>query len=149
MNMPFPIIFLSFLLLSGGLHAQERKTSVDLVQSDRKQQVAFIVGEIEQGIAAGNASFITKYFTKQVYLRVRGMEEGYYSANHAASIVQNFLNTYRVINFRLTTVGGSDATRYATGGGTFFFRGQREVFQVYVSISYVEGQWVITQFSLY
>lgn len=153
MKKTYCVILCSFLFLLffyGNSFSQDEEfpRAPQPEQFHGNSEVHSIVENVERGIASSNARLFTVYFAPQVYLRFTGIEEGYYSKNQASSIVQNFFNTYRVVNFKFSTEGGT-TTYYATGGGTFSSRGQRESFQVYVSIAKIEHRWMIVQFNVY
>jgi hypothetical protein len=149
MNKHFILIIFTILSLLFVSRSSFSETNLESIQTEHTADVPLIFEDVQKGITSANANLFALYFSKQVYLRLRDIEEGYYSSNQTHSIVQNFLNSYQVIKFRFTSEGGNDAVRYATGGGTFLSRNKRESFQVYVSISKIEDRWVITQFNVY
>ena len=85
----------------------------------------------------------------QVYVNLRGGESGYYSANQAYYLLENYFKTRRLVNFNFTTIGESDSNPYATGSAGFNEKGSRERAQVYVSLSLAGNRWVITQINIY
>ncbi len=108
-----------------------------------------IIAEIEHGLLSGDVQSFSKYFSAQVYLSLRGGESGYFSANQAYLIVENFFSSRRTVTFKFSTVKTDDPMPYATGGGSFFERGTIHSLQVYVALAKNRDRWVITQFNVY
>ena len=104
---------------------------------------------VQRGIAEGNYEEITRHFGKHIYLSIRSIESGYYSANQAQFVLLNFFNTNKPLSFMFTTYGGSGSTPYATGRGSINVKGNREFIQVYVSLTKQKDRWVISQFNIY
>jgi hypothetical protein len=104
---------------------------------------------VQHGLAEGHLDEITRHFGKNIYLNLRSIESGYYSANQAQFVVQNFFNTHKPLSFSFTTYGESGGSLYATGRGSINVKGNREYIQVYVSLSKHKDRWVISQFNVY
>ncbi len=114
-----------------------------------KQECRKIFGSIEQGISAGTVGMFSGHFADQVYVSLRGGESGYYSANQAFYLLDNYFKTRRLAQFNFTTISESESNPYATGSVGFNIRGRREYAQVYVSLTRSGGRWVITQMNIY
>lgn len=108
-----------------------------------------IFEQIERGILSNDGSSFTRYLRKQVFLSLPRTEGAYYSANQAASLIQNYCSTRRVLSFTLSTIDLKESGPYATGGGSVRFKGSVERFQVYVLLIKVGDEWVISQFSVF
>jgi hypothetical protein len=104
---------------------------------------------VESGIDDGIVENFSGYFGKQVYVSVTGEESGYYSTNQAYYILKNFMNARKPLGFTFTTFGMTDKIPFATGRAAFRFKGNREYFQVYVSLCRVENNWVIDKVNFY
>jgi len=104
---------------------------------------------VQQGIADGDLEKLMRHFGKHIYLNIRNIESGYYSANQAQFVVQNFFSVHKPISFTFTTYGESGGAPYATGRGSFNVKGNREYIQVYVSLAKQRDRWVISQFNVY
>lgn len=124
---------------------------VQWIQEDDQfpPEVSMIFSDVEAGLSRANIRSFAKHFGTQLYMSTRGSEAGYYSSNQASTILENFFSARRHLNFRFTHFGEADGTPYATGGGSFAFRGNKESFQVYVGLSKQDGRWVISQFNVY
>jgi hypothetical protein len=108
-----------------------------------------ILDEIQAGIARGDAGLFAKYLGPQVYISLKGSEGGYYSANQAMYVLQDFFSLHQPVSFSFTTKGETEETPFATGRGYFSVRGLGESAQVYVSLTRHEGQWVVAEFNVY
>lgn len=101
--------------------------------------------KIIEGIEAANVSIFAHYFGKQVYISLNSGERGYYSSNQAYYVLQNYLNIYKPINFKISTRLLNSITPYCAGRLVYNFKGVRETVQVYISLTLTENNWEITQ----
>ena len=108
-----------------------------------------LFGAVQQGLANGSAGTFSGHLAPQVYVNLRGGESGYYSANQAHYVLENYFKTRRLVNVKFSTIGESDANPYATGSATFVERGTRSLAQVYVSLTRSGERWIITQINIY
>ena len=108
-----------------------------------------VFSHVQQGLASGSVGSFSQHMSSQVYVNLRGGESGYYSASQAYYLLENYFKTRKLVNFNFTTIGESDSNPYATGSAGFNFKGSREYAQVYVSLSFVGDQWVVTQINIY
>lgn len=104
---------------------------------------------VEAGIASGVVNDFAAHFDSQVAVNLRGGESGYYSANQTYYVLESYLRLRRFGTFRFTTFGKSESNPYATGSARFMSKGGVEIVQVYVSLSWVDERWVISQFKIY
>ncbi len=108
-----------------------------------------LFGTVQRGLASGSAAAFSGNLAPQVYVNLRGGESGYYSANQAHYVLENYFKTRRLFNVKFSTIGESDANPYATGSATFVERGTRSLAQVYVSLTRSGERWIITQINIY
>lgn len=117
----------------------------------RQQGVEYrpVFSAIEAGLGSGNVASLSAHFAPQVSIYLRGGESGSYSSNQAYYVLENYLRARKVLSVDFSTIGEADANPYATGTAGFSVKGGRETAQVYVSLSLLEGRWVITQINIY
>jgi hypothetical protein len=108
-----------------------------------------IFAVVQSSLTNGNISAIVQHLAPQVQVNLRGAENGYYSANQTYYLLENYLQSRKIMGFEFSTIGESDSNPYATGGANLNFRGTREYAQVYVSLSRSGEKWVITQINIY
>ena len=108
-----------------------------------------VFADVERGIADGIVQTFSGHFGSQLSVSLRGGESGYYSANQAYYLLENYLRTRKLTGFTFSTIGESDSNPYATGSVRISSRGTRENAQVYVSLSFAGRRWVITQMNIY
>lgn len=108
-----------------------------------------IFQSVQHGITQGNVKVFSQHFGSQVFVSLPSGENGYFSANQAYSILQNYLGSRRIQSFRFSTYGESETAPYATGPGRFEARGNAETVQVYASLSTLNGRWILSQVSIY
>ncbi len=104
---------------------------------------------VQKGIQNEDVEAFSGCYASQVNVNLRELESGYYSANQARYVLKNFFGARRVINFKLSTVVEDETSPYATGAGSFVYRGKREVLQVYIGLARTAHQWMISQFNVY
>ncbi len=114
-----------------------------------KGEQARIFESIQDGMRGGNIGVLSQHFGSQVLCNLRDGESGYYSANQAFYLLENYFSTRRLVGFDFSTMSESDSNPYATGSVTFNIKGRREVAQVYVSLSRAGDRWVISQINIY
>lgn len=136
------IVFLAYRTCAQISAKQDEKRAAD-------DEILSIFADVQRGILQGNVGLFTQYFSPQIYLNVQNIGDGYYSSNQASSLLENFFNMRRTLNFKLSTYVTDVTMPYATGGGLFVYRGSRETLQVYVSLVKHQGRWVIAQFNVY
>jgi hypothetical protein len=120
------------------------KKNADMHEACRR-----IFASVQEGLAAGAVGVFSQHIGQQVFMNLRGGGSGYYSANQAYYVLQNYLKTRRLANLNFSTIGESEANPYATGSAGLSFRGTREFAQVYVSLARSGDRWVITQINIY
>jgi len=139
------IVFICALNLSGGAgRAQVAENAVPAPPGISK-----ICEEIERGITRGEVKIFSLHFARQLSVNIRDGESGYFSANQAFVLLQNFFGARQAVRFKFTTFGETGTIPFATGGGSVTFRGNRETIQIYVSFRRSGDRWRITQFNAY
>lgn len=137
------IIIIALFLTLTCLYSQEKKVkSGSLKKND-------IIKIIEDGIVKNNINSFSRYFDRNIFLTLRDDESGYFSANQAEYILQNYFDQHRLIKFNFSTVDVTKTPFYATGGAIMSYKGSIEQTQIYVSLTYVKGIYLITQFCIY
>jgi len=123
----------------------DRKTQKVVSQQD----YAEIFRSVEKGFLEGNVGTFSKYFASQVFVNLPGGDGGSYSANQAYYILQNYFGGRRPQSFHFSTYGELENIPYATGPGRFFTKNSVETVQVYVALSLISNQWVVSQINIY
>jgi hypothetical protein len=102
---------------------------------------------IERAISAGNVDFLISCFGQKLFVSVERDRTGYYSANQAYYIMQEFFRSNQPVIFSLDSYSSSLTNPYAVG--TFAYAGVhgRGSAQVYVSLTLVKNIWKIDQIS--
>ena len=108
-----------------------------------------IFEQIEQAIQSNDPTMFTRLLRKQVFLSLPRIDGAYYSANQAASLIENHFSTRRVLTFALSRIDLTERAPYATGGGSVRIKGAIDRFQVYVLLTKVGDEWAISQFNVF
>ena len=108
-----------------------------------------VVDDVERGIGAGSVSEFSGHFSPQVSISLRGEGSGTYSSNQAYYLLDQFFRLRRFTGCKLSTVGESGGTPFATGSASFTLKGGRETAQVYLALVRSGNRWVISQINIY
>lgn len=119
-----------------------------LASSSAGQNPKEIFSNVEASLLNGSIGTIAPNLARQVYLNLSRGESGYFSSNQASFILTRYFEGRRVVQFRFSTFNTS-VEPYATGGGIFVHKGNRETLQIYLALSRVGDRWVISQFNVY
>ena len=156
-------LFCALILLSGGKllsgnlllplsalgNEDHNGDSTKYVQEKSRGSLGHIIQQIQDGVNGGNVRLFSGHFAKQIFVSLGENENGYFSANQATLVLQDYFSSKRNVKFNFSTTDVFNETPYATGGGTYFLRGTIRHFQIYVSFVYADGRWMITQFNIY
>ncbi|MFQ5798574.1 MAG: DUF4783 domain-containing protein [Bacteroidota bacterium] len=132
-----------------------RPTEQELVPSGRDLRTILrpehrkIFESTESAISRASIRSMTAHLAPKVYIRISGGESGYFSANQAQYVLENYFGSHRPVGFSFSTFGESFSNPYATGRGSFVYRGSRHDAQIYVSLTRQGGRWVISQVNIY
>ncbi len=124
----------------------DKGSHLTVTQEDR---VRTLFQSIEAGITAGDVARFSRSFDRQIFVNITSGENGYFSSGQAASLLQHFLGTRKVVSFAFSRINDRGPTPYATGRLVSIYRGTLESAQVYVSCSWQPSGWVIGQFNIY
>jgi len=131
--------------------SQERKyiNKLDSSRLAEKSNIAqLIFGDIEAGINSGNVAQFSKFLDSQTYFSLSNGISGYYSANQAYYVLEDFFKLYQVISFRLKNVKSGGENPYATGEYYYELKGKKDTAQVYISLKFTGSTWKITQITI-
>jgi len=108
-----------------------------------------VIDDVERGIASGSVTDFSAHFPSQVSISLRAEGSGTYSSNQAYYLLDQFFRLRRFTGCKLSTVGESGGTPFATGSAAFTLKGARETAQVYLSLARSGDRWVISQINIY
>ena len=106
-----------------------------------------VFAQVEAAINSGNARAVAQFLTPQSYLSLSGSVSGYYSANQAYYILDDFFRIRQSIQFKFDNVT-TENNPYGTGTFSYNFKGRRESTQIFVSLSRIGNNWKISQISI-
>ncbi len=115
----------------------------------QSQKVQELFKLIESGLLEGDIAKFSRRFDKQIFVNISSGENGYFSSEQAASLLQHYMSTRKVLSFKFSRLNDKGMTPYATGRLVSIYRGTQESAQVYVSCSQQNKEWVIGQFNIY
>jgi hypothetical protein len=133
-------------------HVRLAPTSLDKqfrVTDEQVEKVRTLFQTIEAGIIEGNIGKFSNHFDKQIFVNITRGENGYFSSDQAASLLQHYVGTRKLISFKFSRLNEKGPTPYATGRLVSIYKGTLESAQVYVSCSWQSPEWVIGQFNIY
>ena len=143
------IIILSLILILGQqIFAQEYPIKNDLQSNSQNTMAYEILEEIEMGISKTKLSTISPHLSSQIYLSFLNGVSGYYSANQAYYVLENFINEYKVISFKFDSFNFNTITPFAKGTYYYEHKGNRSEAKVYLTMKLTSKSWKITQISI-
>jgi hypothetical protein len=126
-------------LLDKGSHVTEAQV----------EKVRTLFSTIQEDIVAGKVNKFSHHFDRQIFLNITRGESGYFSSDQAASLLQHYMETRKIVSFEFSRLNDKGLTPYATGRLVSIYKGSLESAQVYVSCSWQATGWVIGQFNIY
>jgi len=158
----FPIRLVVILLSTVGVLAQSQVRTYSKDQlyptlldkgsrppDEQSEKIQELFKAVETGILQGDIAKFSRYFDKQIFVNISSGESGYFSSEQAASLLQHYIATRKIISFKFSRLNDRGLTPYATGRLVSVYRGIQESAQVYVSCSLEAKEWVIGQFNIY
>jgi len=140
-NLPLPLSALG--------NEEQTNDSTKYPQGKSRGTLEHIIRQIQDAVNGGDVRLFSGHFAKQIFVSLGENENGYFSANQATLVLQDYFSSKRNVKFNFSTSDLNSETPYATGGGTYFLRGTIRHFQIYISFVFADGRWVITQFNVY
>jgi hypothetical protein len=110
---------------------------------------ASIFAAVSKGLMSGEVTMFGRSLAPQVYVSLRTGEHGTFSTNQASVLLEYFLRTRKITNLVFSTIGENADIPYATGSATLLYKGTRQLVQVYVAVTRIGEQWLITQLNIY
>jgi hypothetical protein len=101
--------------------------------------------EIAAGLNYSNINSIKKYFADQIYLNIISTEKGYYSNSQAEIILDDFMNYFKVMNFKFKRSYYKNSFAFALGAYKYDIGGGVRELEVSVTLNYDNESWYIDQ----
>jgi hypothetical protein len=108
-----------------------------------------IFADVQHGLTSGDIGLIARHFAPRVSVSLRGDESGTFSSNQTYYVLGDYLKSRRFAQFEFSTVSDGDSSPYATGEAEFTFNGSKEQVQVYVALSHVGENYLISRLTIY
>lgn len=146
------LIFLVFFVVYLNLNAQDDWWK-DKKYKDEKTKAKYALckktfKDIATGFNIQSISKISIYFGSEVYLNIISNDKGYYSPNQAELILSDFMDYFRVVNFKYKHSYSKNSFAFALGKYVYDRgSGKREI-NASVSLKYKDDTWIIDQISL-
>jgi hypothetical protein len=118
-----PVLLITFICLSSGTQDQSK-----------------IPGGISISIKAGNASELSKYMNSTIELLLLDKED-FYKKNVAETILNDFFNEYKTVDFTVLHQGAKNDAQYAIGN----LKTEKGSFRVYFLLKKVGEELLIHQ----
>ncbi len=118
-----PVLLITFICLSSGTQDQSK-----------------IPGGISSSIKAGNAAELAKYMNSTIELLLLDKED-FYKKNVAETILNDFFNEYKTIDFTVLHQGAKNDAQYAIGN----LKTEKGSFRVYFLLKKVGEELLIHQ----
>lgn len=154
-SIPILVLFLATVTLSQVRRDNKERLLPTLLDKGSRtteaqvQEAHTMFQTIEDGILAGNVGKFSHNFDRQIFVNITRGENGYFSSGQAASLLQHYMGSRKVVSFKFSRLSDKGPTPYATGRLVSIYRGTLETSQIYVSCSWQASGWVIGQFNIY
>lgn len=146
------IFFIIVIIISNCISkisfSQDNNLQQSLITDSNVNTQTIIFNDIESGISSNDVKKLSKYFSPQPYISLINGVNGYYSSNQAYYILEDFLNTYKVLSFKINERKIDESVSSAKGEYYFEKKGKREIAHLYVTLSKSGSKWQITQISI-
>jgi len=139
---------LFFVSINNLSFSQDNNLHHNLNSNTKIKAQTIIFYDIEAGINTNDVKKISKYFSPQPYISLINGVNGYYSSNQAYYILEDFIDTYKVVSFKIGETKLDQSISSAKGEYYFERKGKREVAHLYLTLSKSGSKWQITQISI-
>lgn len=129
------------------LNGQNIKHKQNQGTNTNSPEIVRVFADIEKGLSNGNVAEFSAYFSNQTYLSISNGVSGYYSANQAFYVLQDFLSINTPISFKLSNLVTGNLP-YATGILNYESKNRRETAQVFISLENSGGNWKVSQITI-
>ena len=127
---------------------QDNNFQQNLSTNNKIKTQVIVFNDIEAGILSNDVKKISKYFSPQPYISLINGVNGYYSSNQAYYILEDFLNSFKVVSFKISETKNEEAVSFGKGDYYYDKKGRREVAHLYVTLNKSGSKWQITQISI-
>ena len=117
-------------------------------QEINQDEPQLIFNKIESGIKEFDVKKFSDYFQSETFVSFINGVSGSFSSNQLFFIVQDFINTYKPISFRITKISSGPQYSFATGFYDYSYEGIRGVAKFYISLKIENSNWRISQISI-
>ena len=107
-----------------------------------------IFNNIETGIKEINVKMFSDYFQSETFVSLLSGISGNFSSNQLFFVIQDFINTYKPISFRIAKISSGAQYSFATGFYDYSYEGIRGVAKFYISLKLDNNNWRISQISI-
>ena len=132
------ILLVIFSAFCNRIAAQEKQNDVPQL----------IFNKIESGIKEFDVKKFSDYFQSETFVSFIDGVSGSFSSNQLFFIVQDFINTYKPLSFRIAKISSGPQYSFATGFYDYSYEGIRGVAKFYISLKIENGNWRISQISI-
>lgn len=146
---PLYVLAMAVVMCGGMVNSSYGQEAAQESLATSGERCQAIFDDVQAGISSGNVALLARHFAPQVDVSLRGAESGTFSSNQAFYVFEDFFRTRKFSRLRFSTVGEADSNPYATGSADLFYKGNRELVQVYVALMYAGEKHVITQLNIY
>jgi len=104
--------------------------------------------EIGYGFTNGNINYINQYFDEQVYLNIISNDKGYYSPNQAEIIITDFMNYFKIADFKYITSKRFNTYAFVNGKYSYRSGNGKRTLDITISLKYLRDKWYVDQINI-
>ncbi len=120
----------------------------DNASINKNEHLVNAVKKIQNAISDRDVESLSSHLSSRTYLNLPNGISGYYSANQAYFVLEDFLKTYRITSFSFDEINTNSNTPYATGAYDYNFKGNRNSAHIYLQLRNTGNNWRITQITI-
>jgi hypothetical protein len=139
---------LNYKVLKAGNQKLINSGEQDTNKSFRENKVVNAIKKIESAIANRDIESLSNHLGSQTYLNLPNGISGYYSANQAYFVLDDFLKTYRLTSFSFDEINTNSNTPFATGTYEYDLKGNRNSARIYLQLRNTGNGWKINQITI-
>lgn len=112
------------------------------------KDVEVVFNKMEEGFIKGDISKLEPYIKDKVFISLFTGTAGYFSRNHAISLLDDLFTYYKSSGFYYISKKSDTDTPFASGKFKYFHKGILRNSNVFISLKKQKDNWIISQITI-
>lgn len=104
--------------------------------------------KIEEGFIKGDVNKLEPYLKDKVFISLFTGTAGYFSRNHAVSLLDDFFTYHKTSGFNYVSTITDSETPFASGKFKYFYKAILKNSNVFISLKKHKENWIISQITI-